>query len=177
MPRTRFRARLPEEGRHGRDGGDRAETGNGKGNSDDLAQTRALAERDDGKRDREHWLKGRDHGRESRRQTDIHRHKKNPELPDADEQTDGDNRPPAHVRPRNEEDRRESGQPESQSGEEKRRERLEADVDDDKVDCPTDGDDERQDRVAAQHQTGAATSFTRLQAWGRGARRLRLGSG
>jgi hypothetical protein len=39
--------------------GDRAETGNGKRNSDDLARTRALAERDVGERDREHRLKWR----------------------------------------------------------------------------------------------------------------------
>ena len=76
--------------------GDRAETGNGKGNSDDLAQTRALAERDDGERDREYRLKRCDHRRKPGRQPGVHRHEENPELPDTDEQTDGDNRPPEH---------------------------------------------------------------------------------
>src|SRR5436309_4472572 len=100
--------------------GDRAETGNGKGNSDDLAQTRALAERDDGERDREHRLKRCDHRRKPGRQPGVHRHEENPELPDTDEQTDGDNRPPAHVRPRHEEDRGKSGQSEAHGGKEKR---------------------------------------------------------
>jgi hypothetical protein len=127
----------------GATGNDRAETGHGESNANDFAQTWALAERDDGKRDCEHWLKGRDHGRESRGQSNVHRHKENPELPDTDEQTDGDNRPPAHARPRHEEDRRKSGQSEAQSGKEKRRERLEADVNDDKVHRPTDRDDKR----------------------------------
>ena len=112
-------------------------------NSDDLAQTRALAERDDGERDREYRLKRCDHRRKPGRQPGVHRHEENPELPDTDEQTDGDNRPPAHVRPRHEEDRRKSGQSEAQGGKEKRRERLEADVNHDKVHRPTDRDDQR----------------------------------
>jgi hypothetical protein len=36
-----------------------------------------------------------------------------PELPDTDEQADGDNRQPAHVRPRHEEDRREGDRSEA----------------------------------------------------------------
>jgi hypothetical protein len=42
-----------------------------------------------------------------------------------------------------EEDRRDGGESKAQGGKEKRRERLEADVDDDEVDRPTDGDNER----------------------------------
>ena len=98
---------------------------------------------DDGERDREHRLKRCDHRRKPGRQPGVHRHEENPELPDTDEQTDGDNRPPAHVRPRHEEDRRKSGQSEAQGGKEKRRERLEADVNHDKVHRPTDRDDKR----------------------------------
>src|SRR5205807_5567682 len=82
----------------------------------------------------------------------------NPELPDTDEQTDGDNRPRAHVRPRHEEDRGESGQSEAQGGKEKRRERLQADVNHDEVHRPADRDDQRYDHVPARHQTEAATT-------------------
>ena len=93
------------------------------------------------------------------------RHKKNAKLPDPDEQTDGDDHAPPHVWPWHEEDRRESGQAEAQGGKEKRRERFEADVDDDEVDCPTDRDDEREDSVPARHQRDAvAASVMRLQA-------------
>jgi hypothetical protein len=86
-------------------------------------------------------------------------------LPDPDEQTDGDDHPPAHVRPSHEEDRRESGQSEAQGGKEKRRERFEADVDDHEVHCPTDRDNEREDSVPARHQRDTlATSVMRRQA-------------
>jgi hypothetical protein len=122
--------------------GDRAETGNGQRNSDYLAQTRALAERDDCQRDREYRLEGRDHRREPGRQPSVHRHEENAELPDPDEQTDGDDHAPPHVWSWQEEDRWESGQSEAQGGKEKRRERLETDVDDDEVHGPADGHDE-----------------------------------
>ena len=124
-------------------GGDRAETGDRDGDAKDLAQAWALAERDDGERDGEHWLKWRDHRREPRRQTNVHRHEQQAELPDTDEQADADNRLPAHIRARHEEDRREADQSEAEGGKEKRRERLEANVNDDEVHRPTDGDDER----------------------------------
>jgi hypothetical protein len=138
--------------------GDRAETGNGQRNSDHLAQTRALAERDDCKRNREYRLKGCDHRRKPGWQPSVHRHEKNAKLPDTDEQTNGDDHPPAHVRPSHEEDRRERGQSEAQGGKEKRRERLEADVDHDEVHRPTDRDNEREDSVPARHQRAAGTT-------------------
>src|SRR5437763_9357845 len=47
---------------------------------------------DDGERDREHRLKRCDHRRKPGRQPVVHRHEENPELPDTDERTDGDNR-------------------------------------------------------------------------------------
>jgi hypothetical protein len=69
----------------GATGSDRAQTGDGERDANDLTNTRALAECDDGERDSEDRLKRRDHGRQSRRQTDVHRHEENPELPDTDE--------------------------------------------------------------------------------------------
>jgi len=47
--------------RGGATGGDCSETGEGERHSSDLAQAWALAERDDGQRNREHRLKRRDH--------------------------------------------------------------------------------------------------------------------
>src|SRR5436305_1822710 len=86
-PRTRHAVGTAE--------GDRAETGNGQRDPNHLAPTRALTERDDCKRNREYRLKGCDHRREPGRQPSVHRHEKNAKLPDPDEQTDGDNHPPA----------------------------------------------------------------------------------
>ena len=149
----------------GATGGDCAETGDGERNSSDLAQAWALAECDDGERDREHRLKRCDHRREPRGQPSVHRHEQQAELPDTDEQADGDNRRPAHVWPWHEEDRWEGDQSEAQGGKEKRRERFEANVDDDEVHCPTDRDDEREDSVPARHQRDSiTTSVMRLQA-------------
>ena len=76
-------------------------------NSGDLAQTRTLAERNDSKRNREQRLKRRYHGGEPRRQTDAHRHKEQAELPHADEQPNGNDHRPAHIRLGHEEDRQE----------------------------------------------------------------------
>ena len=66
-----------------------------------------------------------------------------PKLPDANEQADGDNRQPTHIAPRHEEDRWEGDQSEAQWRKEKRRERFEANIDDNEVHRPTDPDDER----------------------------------
>jgi hypothetical protein len=98
-------------------------------------------------------------------QPSVHRHEQQPRLPAADEQADGDNRQPAHIRPWYEEDCWESDQSEAQRRKEKRRERFEADVDNDEVDCPTHRDDEREDCVPARHQRDAvAASVMRRQA-------------
>jgi hypothetical protein len=162
MPPTRHRVRLPDEGRRG---SDRPETGDGEEDSSDLARAWALAERNDGERDREHRLKRRDHRREPRRQPGVHRHEEQAELADTDEQGDGDNDRPAHIRPRHEEDRRDGDQSEAQSRKEKRRERFEANAYDDEIHRPTDRDDERESSVSARHQWDAITaSVMRLQA-------------
>ena len=146
-------------------GGDCSETGDGERHSSDLAQAWALAERDGSERNGEYRLKRRDDRREARRQPRVHRHKQQAELSDADEQAYGDNHEPAHIWPSHEEDRWEGDQSEAQRRKEKRRERFEADVDDDEVHCPTDRDDEREDSVPARHQRDAvATSFMRRQA-------------
>ncbi len=87
------------------------------------------------------------------------------ELPHADEQPNGNDHRPAHIRSRHEEHGRQGDQPEAQSSEKERRKRLEADLDDHEVHCPTDRDDEREDSVPARHQRDAvATSVMRRQA-------------
>ena len=52
-------------------------------------------------------------GPERTPRTDGHGDEQHAELPDTDEQADGDNRQAAHVRPRREEDRREGDQSEA----------------------------------------------------------------
>src|SRR5207237_2355571 len=138
------------------------ETREGNTNSDDLAHTRTLAERKDSKRNRKQGLKRRYYGGEPRRQTDVHRHKEQAELPHADEQPNGNDHRPAHIRPRHEKRRRQGDQPKAQSGEKERRKRLEADLDDDEVHRPTDRDDEREDTVPARHQRDALIIRRRL---------------
>ena len=145
--------------------GDSSDTGDGERHSNDLAPARALAERDGGERNGEYRLQRRDHRREPRGQSRVHRHEQQTELSDADEQADGDNREPAHIWPRHEEDCWKGDQSEAQRRKEKRRERFEANVDDHEVHCPTDRDDEREDSVPARHQRDAvATSVMRRQA-------------
>ena len=122
--------------------GDHDEAGQCNAHSGELARARTLAERNDGKWDREQGLKRRDHGGEARRQADVHRHEEQAELPDADEQPDGNDHRPAHIGSRDEEHRRQRDQPEAQCSEEERRKRLEADLDDDEVHRPANGDDE-----------------------------------
>jgi hypothetical protein len=123
--------------------GDNAETCEGNANSGDLARTRTFAERNDSKRNREQGLKRRDHGGEPRRQTNAHRHKEQAELPHADEQPNGNDHRPAHIWSRHEKHGRQGDQPKPQSGEKERRKRLEADLDDDEVHGPANGNYER----------------------------------
>ncbi len=78
-------------------GGDSSDTGDGERHSNDLAPARALAERDGGERNGEYRLQRRDHRREPRGQSRVHRHEQQAELSDADEQADGDNGEPAHI--------------------------------------------------------------------------------
>jgi len=123
--------------------GDNAETREGNANSDDLAQARALAERNDSKRNREQGLKRRYYGGEPRRQTNAHRHKEQAELPYADEQPNGNDHRPAHIWSRHEENGRQGDQPKAQSSEKERRKRLETDLDDDEIHRPANGNNER----------------------------------
>ena len=103
-------------------GGNCSQTGNGERDPDDLAHAWPLAEREDGERDREHRLKRRDHGREPRREANVHCHEQQAELSDTDEQADADNCWPAHVWARHEEDGREGNQSEAEGGKQKGRE-------------------------------------------------------
>jgi len=99
----------------------------------------------------EHHLHLQDERRQARRHPEVERGVEQPELADAHEQADEGDVAPGHRGPADEEEGRHEHGDEPKRGEGQRRHVVQADVDDDEVAAPHDGDEDGGEGVADGH--------------------------
>jgi hypothetical protein len=134
---------------------DHRDSGERHDHARDLRSPRPLAQHDRREQHREQGLRLQHQRRQAGRHAQVHADEQQAELADAEGQPDEREPQPRDRGPAYEQHGREGRGHEPQTGEQERRHRVEADLDDDEVDAPDGGDQDRDGDVARSHMADA----------------------